>query len=55
VRGLADFYEREVTDLKRIDPAKIPDYDQTIERYIRRAERVGEYEVAERFRKLKRV
>jgi len=51
---LADFYEREVVDERRIDPTKIPDFDMLMNRYSKRAERLGLTTLEARFKILKR-
>jgi len=52
--SLSDFYEREVIDLKRIDPTKIPDFDMLMDEYAKRSGEIGRTDLADKFRALKR-
>jgi len=52
--SLLDFYEREVINLKRIDPTKIPDFDLLMDRYAERSKKIGRTDLADKFRALKR-
>jgi hypothetical protein len=54
VKSIADFYEREVVNLKRIDPAKIVDFDQTIDMWIAKAQQHNKHDDAERLKNIKK-
>jgi len=41
VEAVADFYQREVLDLKRVDPSKIPSFDRTIKMWMDRAKKLN--------------
>jgi len=52
--AMADFYIREVIDMKRIDPDKIPDYDRRIDELIKLARRYGRVEAEGKLMRCKR-
>jgi len=52
--AIADFYDRECIDLRRISPEEIPDFDILMDRYAEKAERLGRKDLPSRFRRLKR-
>ncbi|MBS7627149.1 hypothetical protein KEJ51_09010 [Candidatus Bathyarchaeota archaeon] len=54
VSSIADFYEREVADLKRIDPSKIIDFDATINRWIVKAKQHGKDDDVTRLENIKK-
>jgi hypothetical protein len=50
LHSLADFYEREVVDEKRIKPEQLTDFNSTLEGYAKRSEKIGRNDLAQRFR-----
>jgi hypothetical protein len=54
LHSLADFYEREVVDEKRVKPEGVQDFDKTLEAYVEKSEKIGRKDLAERFRAVKR-
>jgi hypothetical protein len=54
LHSLADFYEREVVDEKRVKPEEVQDFDKTLEAYMEKSEKIGRKDLAERFRAVKR-
>ncbi|MEM3430456.1 MAG: hypothetical protein QXI59_06265 [Candidatus Bathyarchaeia archaeon] len=52
--GIADFYEREVVDLKRIVPSKIIDFDETIEMWMAKAKQNNKHDIATRLKNIKK-
>jgi hypothetical protein len=54
VDSITDFYEREVLDLGRINPANMPEFDATIDMWIERARRFGRPDTERGLKKAKR-
>jgi len=52
--AIADFYEREVLNLRRIEPAKIPDFDQILQRWAKLAEKHKRHSAKEKIDRIRR-
>ena len=55
IDAAADFYEREVINLRRIDPAKIVDFDKTIDMWLERGKRFKRDKALEKLSKVKKI
>ncbi|ALG76224.1 hypothetical protein [Pyrobaculum genetic element 1] len=55
VVAVADFYEREVVNLRRIDPSKIDGFDFLMDFWAERALRTGRHAETDKFKRFKKI
>jgi len=55
IDAIADFYHREVVDLKRLNPARVSGFDRTIDSWIKKAEQLKRTDSLTKLKKAKKI